>query len=162
MMNSLPIVTFMGKGVADITRRVVITEEMKNAATEYSWHLVNPGQKPEDVAFEYYNDVKYTPILLLLNDIVNPFQWPMSQAELEKYIKKKYDIANIDSVHHYETLPSHPRGEGHIVNKDDPHAYPVSYHQYESRINEANRKIKIVSAEYMGRIYNEIQRKISV
>jgi hypothetical protein len=57
----------------------------------YVDYIVKDGEKPEHIADRVYGRPDYHWIILLSNQIYNPyFDWPMSSAELDLYIDSKY------------------------------------------------------------------------
>jgi len=87
-----PQITFKGKSVADITRKVKLSSIVKSEALDYMDYTVQEGEKPEDVANFYYDDPSLAWLVLLANDIIDPYtQWPKSQENLEKYIIAQYE-----------------------------------------------------------------------
>ena len=75
----------------DISRRVVINSEKDGELYNYVPYEVKEGERPEDVAFYYYNDASYAWLVLLANNIIDPYtSWPKSQYNLDEYIKVQY------------------------------------------------------------------------
>lgn len=91
------------KLVVDILKRVVFREELIDEASLYYDYIVKDGETPEIVAHKFYGDASLHWVLLLLNEVVDPyFGWPISEASLEDFVDKKYPgkafyIGNIDS-----------------------------------------------------------------
>ena len=74
----------------NIIRRVALSEEINNTAAfiEYS---VQDGERPEDIAQRVYGDSNHHWIILLTNNIVDPYHgWYKSQTTIEQYIQKRY------------------------------------------------------------------------
>lgn len=54
-------------------------------------YIIKDEEKPEHIAEKIYGKSDYMWIILLSNQIINPyFDWPKSQRELESYIRKIY------------------------------------------------------------------------
>lgn len=54
-------------------------------------YIVKDGEKPEDIAYHYYGSVNYTWLVLLSNNIIDPyFDWPISSDQFEDFLIKKY------------------------------------------------------------------------
>jgi hypothetical protein len=79
--------------------------------------------------------------------------WPLSQYELENYCKDKY--TNIYGIHHYEDT------NGITVNSDFPGAVSVSNYEYEDRINESKRSIKILNPRLIPDFVNQFNKLIN-
>jgi hypothetical protein len=81
--------------LADITRRIEISKIVKDSALDYMSYTVEEGERPEDVAYFYYDDPGFAWLVLTANDIIDPYtQWPKSQDNLEKYIIAQYEKAS--------------------------------------------------------------------
>ena len=94
------------KVVTDIFKRVRATLEARTDKTIYYNYRVQEGQKPEHVAYNYYNNADYHWVILLMNEIRDPqWCWPMDSFTFERFIIKKYGSTATAStqVHHYET-----------------------------------------------------------
>ena len=78
------------KIVTDILKRVVFRSDLKDEASIFYDYIIKDGETPEIVAHRFLGDTKYHWILLLLNEIVDPyFEWPLSEQSLESYTLSK-------------------------------------------------------------------------
>jgi len=79
------------KLVVDILRRIVFREELREEASLFYDYIIKDGETPEVVAHKFLGDTNLHWIILLLNEIVDPyFQWPLSDASFEKFTDDKY------------------------------------------------------------------------
>lgn len=86
-----PTTKFDNYDLADITRRVKLDAIVRDSALDYMPYTVEEGDRPEDVAYYYYDDASLAWLVLLANDIIDPYtQWPKTQENLEKYIIAQY------------------------------------------------------------------------
>lgn len=86
-----PNVKYDGKVLADITRKNQVIERLKHATYTFLPYTIEDGMRPEDIAYYYYGDVRYTWLLFVANEIVDPYyEWPMSYDDLYKTIGMKY------------------------------------------------------------------------
>ncbi|CAB5221614.1 Baseplate wedge protein gp53, bacteriophage T4 [uncultured Caudovirales phage] len=131
--------------VTDITRNIRVRKEILANITLYDEYDIEDGETPELIAEKIYGDAKYHWVIMLVND-TNDYvtDFPLEENRLLKVIQDKYD--NIYAIHHYEN------SDGYVVNSDDADAYPVSNNEYERRLNEQKRKIKIVSPRLLSTI----------
>ena len=54
-------------------------------------YTIKEGYKPEDVAYAYYGSTDYTWLVMMSNNIIDPYhQWPMAEADFNAYITDKY------------------------------------------------------------------------
>src|SRR6056300_1219355 len=149
--------------VTDIFRRVKIRDKLANNVTLFDKYDVEEGEKPEDVAYKIYGDTDYFWVVTLINNIVNRFyDWPLDEYNFQQYVADKY--TNPDAIHHYEITQSSGRqsGDGPAdyshkleVNSDEPGAQSVSNIEYERRIQDQKRQIKLLSPKYLGAFENE-------
>lgn len=114
---------------------------------------VPEGDTPEILADKVYGNSLYHWVILLANNIVDPvLDWPMTQNQLANYVEQKYSNG-LYGTHHYEDV------DGIIVNQG-AETYPVSNYEYESRINDTKRRIKIPRKEAIQQIVQEFEKTI--
>ena len=83
----------------------------------------------------------------------------MSGDRLLDYITDKYGVGNAYAVNHYETTAESDLGAGIIVNEGTPFSMAINNFDYEDGINEAKRRIKVLSPVYVNQVvaeYNKI------
>ena len=67
-----------------ILRRVKINDLVKDNVLLFDFYQVKPGEKPEDVAFDFYGSAELHWLVLYANNIVDRYhQWPMSVRHLK-------------------------------------------------------------------------------
>ena len=131
--------------VTDITRNVRVRKEILANVTLYDEYDIEDGETPELIAEKIYGDAKYHWVVMLANDRIDYLSdFPLEEYRLAKAIQDKY--TNINGIHHYENA------DGFVVNSTEVDAYPVSNNEYERRLNEAKRKIKIISPKILSAI----------
>jgi len=149
--------------VTDIFRRVKARSKIQDNVTLFDKYDVIEGEKPEDVAYKAYGDADYFWVVTLVNNIINRYyDWPLDEYNFQQYVADKY--ANPDGIHHYEITQSSGKqtGDGPAdysykleVNSDEPGAQSVSNIEYERRIQDQKRQIKLLSPKYLGAFENE-------
>jgi len=71
--------------------RLGIIDSIKNAAGLYYPYIVQDGDTPEMLADKYYGDCGYHWVILMMNDMVDPFyDWPLDYQKFNNYIANKY------------------------------------------------------------------------
>ena len=145
------------KLVPDILRRVKLRASIKSGVFLFDKFDVPMGDKPEDVAFKFYGDAELHWVILMTNDITDRYyQWPMTQPQLEAFLADKYD--NPDGIHHYEitrtsgrTTANGPGDYSHLVecNSDEDGALSVSNRDYEERLQDQYRQIRLLDPKYI-------------
>jgi len=93
----MPVATYQGDGLneytrcVDITVRARILEFVKNSQTTVVDYTLKDGERPEHISQRVYDRPDYHWIVLLYNEIHDPyFDWPMSTKDLDEMISKKY------------------------------------------------------------------------
>jgi hypothetical protein len=156
------------KLVPDIFRRVKARSKIKNNITLLDVYDVSDGERPEHVAFKLYGDTDYFWVICMINNIENPYyDWPLSNLQFENYVKDKY--AEPEAIHHYEKLQSSgpqtsagPEDYSHMieVNSTDAGAGPVTNAEYERRLLDKKRQIKVIDPKYLGFFVDEFKSLI--
>ena len=154
--------------VPDIFRRIKVRSKIKDNISLYDKYDVGEGESPETVAFKIYGDTNYFWVVCLMNNIVNRFyDWPLDEYVFQQYVKDKYD--NADGIHHFErTQDSGPQtGDGpadysHLLecNETDAGAQSVSNIEYERRIQDKKRQIKLLNRNYLPAFETEFTNLI--
>ena len=89
--ENFPKVTYEGKEIRDITRRNQFIKNVSTNPLVYLPYTVKEGEKPEDIAEWYYGSTDYTWLVLMSNNIMDPYhQWPKSTQEFNDYLIEKY------------------------------------------------------------------------
>ena len=159
--NLFPKMTFNDMSLVDITRHIVFQDIVKKYAVFFEKITIQDGQKPEDIAYDYYQDAGYHWIVLLANDMINPYyDWPLISNNLSKLVNDKYEDPN--GVHHYETNRLSPLPIGTIVDESysSGERDAITNFEYEDRLNESKRSIILVKKDFLPRILDEFDRKI--
>ena len=156
------------KLVTDILRRIKIRESIKDNSSLFDKYDVSNGETPEEIAYKIYGSPEYHWVVLLLNDITDRYYgWPLSDYSFEEYVKNKY--TNPGAVHHYEktqssgrTTSNGPEDYSHKieVNSDAVGAEAVTNYQYELRLQEQKRHIRILAPAYLPAFEQEFRKLV--
>ena len=76
--------------IVNITQRARIAERLRQHTTTMHDYVIGEGERPDTVAMNLYGDVKYTWVVLLMNNIISLYDWPMTNSEFEPYLIGKY------------------------------------------------------------------------
>lgn len=97
-----------GQLATNILQRSAFLKEIANNTAIFYKYQVKETDTPEIIADKLYGSPTRHWIVLLFNQIQNPYyQFPLSRDALETYITKKYDqtLAQSQStIHHYEQV----------------------------------------------------------
>lgn len=75
----------------NILRRVGLTDEITGSDSAFIQYDVKDGERPEHIAERVYGDPEYHWIVLLTNNIINPYHdWYKPDSVMEEYVAKKY------------------------------------------------------------------------
>lgn len=178
-----PQVKHSGKYLIDITKRSKFILNILSDPRVFLPFTVNDGERAEDIAFFYYDDVDLVWMIYLANNIIDPYkQWPMNQKNFIQYLIEKYraqsgadtdqDILNWTqaTIRHYYfiddeeiTITKETYDKSVGINSLDTSFISsqwqsVSYYEYEEEINESNRHIKLIDKVYARGIERELKR----
>jgi hypothetical protein len=82
---------YKGKIIRDITKRTNFIQKNLSDPLLFLPYTVTEDDKPEDIAHYYYGSVDYTWIVLLVNNVIDPYNdWVLNENQLRKFIEKKY------------------------------------------------------------------------
>ena len=76
--------------IVNITQRARIAERLRQHTTTMHDYVIGDHERPDTVALKLYGDVKYTWVVLLMNNIISLYDWPMTNSEFELYLIGKY------------------------------------------------------------------------
>ena len=173
--NEFPIVKYNLSGVngntidvTDIWRKVKVRSKIANNVALFDNFDVPEGDSPETVAYKVYGDAEYFWIVCLMNNVVNRYyDWPLDEYNFQQYMKDKYD--NPAGIHHYEAVQSSGKqtGDGPAdyshkleVNSDTAGAQSVSNIEYERRLQDEKRQIRILLPQYLPAFEDEFLKLI--
>ena len=157
------------KLTTDLFRRLKIRSNILNQVSLYDLYDVQEGDTPESIAFKHFGDTELHWVILILNNMTDRFyDWPLNLKDFDQYLKNKYE--NIYGIHHYEIDQSSGRTTGLgpsdystkiQVNSDYPGATAITNYEYEQRIQDQKRQIKILNPAYLNLMLDEFQQLIS-
>ena len=138
--------------ITDILKRVRQKLEIINLAF-FEEDFVQDGDTPESLAHQVYDDSQLHWIILYANYMTNPYyDWPMTYFDLQKFVNKKYGVANINAIHHYEDA------DGYEVDSTSAGATSVTNFIHEETLNDAKRNLTIIRSEYVSNVVNEFKK----
>ena len=156
------------KLLPDILRRVKQRNAIKSGQFIFDAYDVRNGEKPEDIAYKWFGDAQLHWVILMTNDVTDRYyQWPMNDAQFEEFIADKY--SNPDGIHHYEVTKDSGRTTGQgpndysylvEVNSDTDNAISISNREYEERIQDKNRSIRLLNQRFLSDFIEEFDKLI--
>lgn len=155
--------------VTNLMKRVKIRSKVLDAASLYDLYDVPEGETPEITARKHFGSQYYHWVILMTNNITDRYYgWPLSTFEFETYVTEKY--ADPFAVHHYEINQSSGKTSGAgpsdfdhklIVNSTTPNAVAITNFEYEQRIQDSKRQIKLLDAAYLPVLLEEFSNLMS-
>ena len=128
--------------MTDITQNIRFRKEILANITTYDFYDIKDGETPEILSERIYGTPDYHWVIMLANNRYDyTAEWPLTYVTLQKYIDAKYG-ENADATRHNEDE------NGYVVMG----GYPVSNREYEERLNEKKRRIKIISPSLINTI----------
>jgi hypothetical protein len=157
------------KLVVDVFRRIKVRDKIINEASLYDMYQIREGDTPESLAFKYYQDSELHWVILLTNNITDRYYgWPLNNVDLDNYIRDRY--TNPDAVHHFErnqtsgdtTIRIETQLPDGVTIANLPDGYfAISNTEYEQRLNDEKRDIRILSSEHLGIFLSEFENLIT-
>ena len=138
--------------------------------------------RPDNVAFEVYEDSKLDWIVLLSNNVLNiQSEWPLPQTDFDRFVLDKYGDYNTlyNGVHHYETIEiKNTQGvtivpAGLQVDSSYSVSYydfftdlqvttgnlatPITNYEYEEKVENDKRNIFILKSRYLNIVFDDME-----
>jgi len=170
----------------NLFKRVKLRDDVINTVTFFTDYDIFSDDRPDNVAYDVYEDETLDWLVLLANNIINvQTEWPLTQLAFDVFLTEKYDTnENLNSVHHYETNQLKdasgniivPRGmrvsSNFSITYFDPLVgggsgslqtatnitYPVTNLEYEEDLQEKKRRIRIIKPEFLNLVFNDINK----
>ena len=158
------------KLLPNILKRVKLRSGLRSGSFLFDEYDVKDGEKPEDIAFKWFGDAKYHWVILMTNNITDRYyQWPLTQPQFQEHLTDKYGAGSEDAVHHYEkttdsgrTSSNGPSDYSHKVecNSDDGIPDIITNRQYEQRLQDKYRSIRLLDQQYLTTFVEEFENLI--
>ena len=156
--------------VKNIFKRAVLRDDVFDEITAFTKYSVEGDERPDQVAYNFYNDSGLDWVVLTTNNIVHVRdEWPMGNQDFLTYLNAKYTEAELANIHHYETkiirdssgTLIQPEGKtvpaGYTVNfldngvlRSESSLTSFSFLEHETNLNDNKRNINILRTEYLG------------
>ena len=158
--------------VKNIFKRSKLRSDVDQVITVFNYYYVKEGYRPDMVAEELYDDSELDWVVLTSNNITNiRDQWPLNHNDLHNYMLEKYGSEqNIFEISHYETkkvvdeynrvvMPAGLEVDANFTFQYKNYsnsmitvnpAVAVTYYDYETKLNEEKRRIKILKPQFLS------------
>jgi hypothetical protein len=145
--------------IINILHRAKLRKVVTNNSLVFYEYTVGDGETPEDIAYKYYGDTKYSWVIFLANDIINPYyDWPMSYEDFQATMIKLYG----DLPTSQRTLYAYYDQYGNIVDQTTFQNGPaenfttISAYDYYFNLNESKRSIKLLANTFIAQVDEEL------
>ena len=139
--------------ITNILERVRLKLNFIQNQAFFAQHQIIDGETPEFLAYKYYGDTELHWIILYSQQATNPYyDWPLTYFDLQKFVNKKYGVANINATHHYEDADKYE------VDSTASGATAITNFLYEETLNDAKRNLTVIRPEYVSNVVNEFKK----
>ena len=155
--------------VKNIFKRAVLRNDVFDEVTAFTKYSVEGDERPDQVAFDFYQDPNLDWVVLTTNNIVHVRdEWPMGNQDFLTYLNGKYTAEELTNIHHYETdvlrdsrgRLIHPKGLtvpsnysisflDNGVLRTESKITSFTFLEHETNLNDAKRNINILKPEYL-------------
>ena len=155
--------------VKNIFKRAVLRNDVFDEVTAFTKYSVEGDERPDQVAFDFYQDPNLDWVVLTTNNIVHVRdEWPMGNQDFLTYLNGKYTAEELANIHHYETdvlrdsrgRLIHPKGLtvpsnysisflDNGVLRTESKITSFTFLEHETNLNDDKRNINILKPEYL-------------
>ena len=170
--------------VKNLFKRGKLKNDIFKDLTYFTKYQIVVDDRPDNVAFNVYDDETLDWVVLLSNNIVNiQTEWPLDHQSFYNFLIDKYGSEEeIHAIHHYETQQVRDTNRTIIVPKGlkVPQNYSIEFYDsrlesyttmsnitteitnyaYENKIQDDKRNIYILKAEYINVILNDTEESM--
>ena len=170
--------------VKNLFKRGKLKNDIFKDLTYFTKYQIVGDDRPDNVAFNVYDDETLDWVVLLSNNIVNvQTEWPLDHQSFYNFLIDKYGSEEeIHGVHHYETQQVRDTNETIIVPEGlkVPQDYSIEFYDsrldsyttvsnitteitnytYENNIEENKRNIYVLKSVYLNVILNDMEESM--
>ena len=161
--------------LTNITLRYKVREIVKQQKTIYYDYVIKDSDRPDIIAYKYYKDETLDWILLITNDIIDPYyDWPLTQEGFNAYMKSLYGSVSKSqtTVYEYRKILTNQsvRNDGSVIPKRtvvvDLNTYNslvatdreiIYAYDYYLEQNDAKRNIKILDKRFINQLTRDVE-----
>ena len=171
--------------VKNLFKKGYLRDDIFQDLTFFTKYQVMGDDRPDNIAYDLYNDPSLDWVILLSNNIINiQTEWPMPQADLDRYLLEKYGSYEAqEEIHHYETIEvKNSTGvvvvkKGLTVESDFSVEFydwmidsletkqdittPISNYEYELKIEDDKRNIFALKPRYLNIVKDDMEEMMA-
>jgi Base plate wedge protein 53 len=148
--------------VKNLFKKGKLREDIFQDLSFFTKYKINGDDRPDNVAFEIYDDSSLDWLVLICNNIVNiQTEWPMTQVAFDEYLLSKYGTYETlySGIHHYETSEV-VNSQGVVIvpaGLEVSSPYSISFYDYftDGQINTGNIAVPVTNYEYEEKKEND-------
>jgi hypothetical protein len=148
--------------VKNLFKKGKLREDIFQNLAFFEKYKIVGDDRPDNVAFEIYNDSSLDWLVLLSNNVLNvQSEWPLPQTDFDRFVLDKYgDYDTLyNGIHHYETEEVKNRQGVTIVpaGLQVDSSYSVSYYDFftDLQVTTGNLAIPVTNYEYEEKVEND-------
>lgn len=148
--------------VKNLFKKGKLREDIFQNLAFFEKYKVIGDDRPDNVAFEVYDDASLDWIVLLSNNVLNiQSEWPLPQTDFDRFVLDKYgDYDTLyNGIHHYETEEVKNNQGVTIVpaGLQVDSSYSLSYYDFfiDQQITTGNISIPVTNYEYEEKVEND-------
>jgi hypothetical protein len=148
--------------VKNLFKKGKLREDIFQNLAFFEKYKIVGDDRPDNVAFEVYDDSSLDWIVLLSNNVLNiQSEWPLPQTDFDRFVLDKYgDYDTLyNGIHHYETEEVKNSQGVTIVpaGLQVESSYSVSYYDFfiNQQITTGNISIPVTNYEYEEKVEND-------
>jgi len=144
--------------VRDITLNLRPVKEILENVMYYEDYDIADGDTPEIIAEKLYGDPLLHWVILLTNERYHYLKdFPVPEEFFEEYLANIYGPSGGARTHSLYGRPHYLSPSGRVVDSNYPLARAVSNREYEAKVNQAKRRIRIVNPRLIGMFVQNLQ-----
>jgi hypothetical protein len=148
--------------VKNLFKKGKLREDIFQNLAFFEKYKIVGDDRPDNVAFEIYDDSSLDWVVLLSNNVLNvQSEWPLPQTDFDRFVLDKYgDYDTLyNGIHHYETTEVKNTQGVTIVpaGLQVDSSYSVSYYDFftDLQVTTGNLATPITNYEYEEKVEND-------
>jgi hypothetical protein len=170
--------------VKNLFKKGKLREDIFQNLAFFTKYQIKGNDRPDNVAFEVYQDSSLDWLVLICNNIINiQTEWPLPQNDFDRFLLDKYgDYDTLyNGIHHYETqeiknsqgVTMVPAGlqvesdfsisfydffiDQQINISSTTVVLPVTNYEYEEKLENDKRNIFLLKPRYLNIVLDDLQ-----
>jgi hypothetical protein len=170
--------------VKNLFKKGKLREDIFQNLAFFTKYQIKGNDRPDNVAFEVYQDSSLDWLVLICNNILNiQTEWPLPQTDFDRFVLDKYGDYNTlyNGIHHYETqeiknsqgVTMVPAGlqvqpdfsisfydffiDEQINISPTTAVLPITNYEYEEKLENDKRNIFLLKPRYLNVVLDDLQ-----